>query len=374
MVIRTVSIGILLCLPISRRIKIMRTKIPTLFLALLLSAPAFAQQPRIDSIAVDEDRGELLLLGNFLVSLSSEIIVDSISLSITGISNTEARARIPVQGKGSCGSVSIIQNGKESNRRLLTYFHYQVFHYNFLWHSLGYNEFSQNEDKIHIRLDLESFKKSDSYTIVCSRLSSCHDQARGSNAVIGNDSIVEKYNGPTYDSSGIFRHEITYYPLRKIFSYDINFFGGGGFIDSYVNDTLDINFQPTSGIQSTSFDGLGCGQGEGVCLRWSPIAPTDFPPSSATVYEQPSTPNILPAHLSSDPVVTNAEVIITLQNSMSVRMEIMDILGHIVLSEERMLSAGENRLPLNSSHFTPGIYICRLQAGGEVVSVRFVKE
>jgi hypothetical protein len=82
----------------------------------------------------------------------------------------------------------------------------------------------------------------------------------------------------------------------------------------------------------------------------------------------------LQAHLSSDPITANAEVIVKLQNAINVRMEIMDILGHVVFSEERMLSADENRMPINSTSLPSGIYIYRLQTGGEVVSVRFVKE
>ena len=121
------------------------------------------------------------------------------------------------------------------------------------------------------------------------------------------------------------------------------------------------------------FGGQSCNGGEGDCVKNGSLAPTDFPPSSASVREA-STLNFLQAHLSSDPVAGNAEVIVTLQNAMNVKMEIMDILGHVVFSEERMLSAGENRLPVNLPKLPSGVYICRLQAGGEVVSVRFVKE
>ena len=59
---------------------------------------------------------------------------------------------------------------------------------------------------------------------------------------------------------------------------------------------------------------------------------------------------------------------------MNVRMEIIDILGHIISLDEKMLQAGMNKLMINSSTLQSGIYICRLQAGGEVVSVRVVKE
>ncbi len=54
-------------------------------------------------------------------------------------------------------------------------------------------------------------------------------------------------------------------------------------------------------------------------------------------------------------------------------MEIMDILGYMRSSEEKILSAGENRLPVNASSLMAGVYICRIVAGDEVTSLRFVK-
>ncbi|MFI5264355.1 MAG: T9SS type A sorting domain-containing protein, partial [Candidatus Kapaibacterium sp.] len=78
--------------------------------------------------------------------------------------------------------------------------------------------------------------------------------------------------------------------------------------------------------------------------------------------------------LSSDPITSNADMIVTIQNPKNVQIQNLDILGHIISSEEKMLQAGENKLPINASALPSGLYICRLQAGGEVVSVRFVKE
>ncbi|MEP7235575.1 MAG: T9SS type A sorting domain-containing protein, partial [Ignavibacteriota bacterium] len=118
-----------------------------------------------------------------------------------------------------------------------------------------------------------------------------------------------------------------------------------------------------------------CGMGPNTtCFRWGPLAPTNFPPMISTVGRSSSTINILQARLSSDPVRENAEAIITLHQNMRMQMQIIDILGNVRQSNERMLSAGENRLPVNASALAAGVYIFRLQAGGEVVSLRFVKE
>ena len=86
----------------------MLTKIPILLLTLLLSVPAFAQQPRIDSIAVDEDKGELVLHGSFQNYSSAIVLVDSVSLAVTLASDTLIMATIPLSGKGSAGEVRAI--------------------------------------------------------------------------------------------------------------------------------------------------------------------------------------------------------------------------------------------------------------------------
>ena len=227
-------------------------------------------------------------------------------------------------------------------------------------------------------LIIESSKNLSNYSLICSRLSTCHDQASGHSAIqqFPPFDTISAYRGPTYDSSGILRQEITYFPSRKTFMYKIHYWGDGGYSDDQVKEDLDIYYQPISGEDSYSLPGADAcsGNGEGRCVSWAAIAPTDFPPIPVTVEEPESNPNTLQVHLSSNPIASNTEAMITLRDRMKVQMQIMDILGHIIFSEERMLSAGINSLPINSSKFASGIYICRLQAGGEVVSLRFVKE
>jgi len=331
----------------------MRTKIPILFLALFLTAPAFAQQPRIDSIAVDEDKGELVLHGSFALSFATIVLVDSVSLPIVNINDTILRATIPDSGKGSCGLVSVNVGANVSNKKLLTYIHLYVFHCYTFSNNARFDQ-SRNSDTIHLRGDFNNFRQTRS--IISSRFSRCNDHS------------VSTY-GLRYDSSGILKTSLTYDPTTKSFEYDISYQGYFSITDAIAKILLDNTFTPILENKGTN-----CGSSGIEGFTWGPIAPTDFPPSSTSVQESPSTPNILQTRLSSDPVIANAEVIVTLREAMNLRMEIMDILGHVVFSDERMLSAGENKMPINSTSLPSGIYICRLQAGGEVVSVRFVKE
>ena len=328
-----------------------------IFLALLLSAPALAQQPRIDSIAVDEDQGELVLHGDFPNSASA---VDTVSLQVTLTSDTLLRATIPVSGSGSAGRVQVIILGNGSNQKLLSYIHFFVRHcYSWVSHQVIIQ--STNFDTIHVRFDFDNLILP---TIIrSSKSSKCRDFS---------STYQKELN---FDSSGILNTTVLFDPSSKVLTYDIIF------QHMVVQQILKPKFNWITHFTPIALNmyinnpcsGYGSGNGhEG--FAWGPISPTDFPPSSSGINEVTYNSNILQAHLSSNPIASNAEAMITLNGPMKIQMQIMDILGHIISSEEKMLSAGINSLPINSSKFDSGIYICRLQAGGEVVSLRFVKE
>ena len=113
----------------------------------------------------------------------------------------------------------------------------------------------------------------------------------------------------------------------------------------------------------------------GYCnFNWSAIAPTDFPPSNTSVYPSATQSNILEAHFSSSSETSNPEVIINLSKTILMRVEIIDIQGHIIFFDEKMMSAGINILSLYFHSLAHGIYICRIQAGMEVISLRFIKD
>ncbi len=328
----------------------MLTKLSLVVLLLCLSAPCFAQTPRIDSITVDEDKGELVLHGLFTNSSQAVVTVDSVSLPITLAYDTLIRATIPVSGKGSAGWVKLTISGKESNQKLITYFHFWVYHqYNSPHNQSGWS----NADTIHLRGDFITTHSGHLY-LVCSKIS------RFFHRVYCNGVKVE-------DSSGIFNVAIDCQIV--LFNYDLK--------DRYCNfpdASPDVQFDDNYQIFLRSVSSANCYPPEPGCDGYGPLAPTDFPPPRAGVHQTPLTPNILQTRLSSDPVAAKAEAIITLRENMKVRMEIMDILGNVRSSEDKMLFEGDNRLSLNASSLAAGVYICRMQAGGDVVSLRFVKE
>jgi hypothetical protein len=323
------------------------------FILSLLSGISIAQSPRIDSIAVDEDKGELVLHGDFQNSASAVVLVDSVSLPVTLASDTMARAKIPLSQKGSCGWVSITINGVRSNKILLSYIHIDIYKDYRRTYGGGGAEYWSRDYHVSIRANFSNPYMTAERLMPVSRLSNLDSFAGGS------DGIGYKYTGPNYNYVIDVTDTILYNPKDRVFMYQ------------GANVSLDQNYEVISGMDPNT--AISCQAGQGYCFQWYAHTPTDFPPSNSSVHENISNPNMLHAHLSSDPVAANAEVLVTLRDAMNVRMDILDIFGHVVFLEDRMLSVGENKLPINSSALPPGIYICRLQANGEVASLRFVK-
>jgi hypothetical protein len=323
----------------------MQTKFPVLLLILLFSIPCFAQQPRIDSIAVDEDNSKLVLYGNFPDPWFSIVLTDSAQLIVREASDTLIRTLIPDSGRGSAGWVSITNNGIESNKKLLTYVHFVVAHC-IAYEQSGIIDDRRFFDTIHVRGNFSDVQEPTIF--ISSKLSRIYAYAP--------------------DFIEALRALVIFNPHDRDFSYfaDPNL----GTSDSIAVISLDKTFTPISGFVGS--DSCGTVGVEG--FYWGPIAPTEFPPSVASVRGAPSNPNIFKAILTSDPVTANTDLTLALWNTVNVQIKIMDILGHLISSDEKMLPAGINKLPLNTSSLPSGIYICRLHAGGEVVSVRFVKE
>jgi hypothetical protein len=332
----------------------MKTASIILIVFAALSTPSFAQIPHIDSIAVDEDKGELVLYGDFPNSSSAMVLVDSVALPVVLASDTLIRATIQVSGKGSCGSVNIKINGQESNSQILTYIHFEICNTFEVTHSDASNGWTREKWDIHLR----SGQLNSNNNLRMSKIS------RDNKSAGGQDGTRSKYTGPVYDTTWVLQDGIIYDSKSRVISY------------GRANVRLDDNYGVIAEMLNL-FPNI-CSQGNcslgtnGYCYQWYSIAPTDFPPSISTVRE--SYPIILQTHLSSDPISANAEVIISLHDAMKVRMEILDILGHLKYSDEKMLSAGENKMPINASMLLEGVYICKLQAGSEVMSLRFVKE
>jgi hypothetical protein len=230
---------------------------------------------RIDSISIDEEKGELMLTGRFDSSSAAQVIVDSVSLIKTFFSDSLIRANIPVSGKGSAGWVQVKIKDTLSNKKLLTYFHFEVYH-NFWSHfgDAGYGE-SFNEDTIHVRADILSMAGKGNTQLSFSKLSHCHDIADGHNGLHG--SI---YGGPTYDTSGILHGTISYSASAKTFTYLISYYYmiDNAIVVDEADITLDVNYLV---INKDVNPGQNCFDKDGNphCFHWDSIMPTDFPPN-----------------------------------------------------------------------------------------------
>ncbi len=125
---------------------------------LIIGLPCISlcQPAIIDSVSVDESKGEVIVYGD-LGGAEGFIFVDSLSLPITFWSDSVCRATIPVSGKGSAGLVEIGARGYRSDGKMLSSI--KPFTYSDEYQLQPYfsTQFSNVWDRRwHFRVDLES--------------------------------------------------------------------------------------------------------------------------------------------------------------------------------------------------------------------------
>ena len=78
--------------------------------------------------------------------------------------------------------------------------------------------------------------------------------------------------------------------------------------------------------------------------------------------------------VSPNPVnASNGSVLLSLKKNADVRIEVLDILGHLVSqSSKMMMTKGESNHPLNLQGLSNGIYLVRVQVDGEQLTQRVI--
>jgi hypothetical protein len=84
--------------------------------------------------------------------------------------------------------------------------------------------------------------------------------------------------------------------------------------------------------------------------------------------------NPLRVKLVANPSKSDATLIVTSDDRVAARIQIADLLGKTVLNELRVLEPGSQTISLHTSSLSPGHYVCRIESGGFVQSVKIVKE
>ena len=78
--------------------------------------------------------------------------------------------------------------------------------------------------------------------------------------------------------------------------------------------------------------------------------------------------------ISPNPVVNNAEIFFESKTNGIGNYSMLNIMGNTILTGKIILQTGMNRVSQNVSGLATGTYLFLLNAGGEKVSVKFVKE
>lgn len=92
-----------------------------------------------------------------------------------------------------------------------------------------------------------------------------------------------------------------------------------------------------------------------------PVAAEEGPEAAAALAVAPN------------PVRSEATARFTLAAPSEVRVDVVDVLGRRALRQSVVLGAGEHALPLNTRDLAPGLYVLRVEAGGEVTARTFVR-
>ena len=319
------------------------------FLGVVVSA----QQPRIDSISVDEEHDELVFHGLFLNSSNAIIKVDNVRLPLTFYSDSLLRAIIPLSGKGSSGCVNVTIANQTSNSKLLSYLHFRVYH-GYTYNSVFRGEYSTNDDTLHIRANfIDAGLLQTDLHINSSKLSRCRDKSFGS---------------LNFDSSGILNAEVVYLPKTNSLKYDIIYGEYFGIQTSTTDIQLDSNFLPIDKINSND-----CGRSGGTCFWWASLAPTDFPPTKFSPCSQSSNSDTTNVYLTSNPIDQNTLLVINYPSATSAFVEFIDVYGKIVSSNTYPLVAGQNQILLPYFSLAPGAYFCRVSINSQFTFLKFIK-
>jgi hypothetical protein len=71
-----------------------------------------------------------------------------------------------------------------------------------------------------------------------------------------------------------------------------------------------------------------------------------------------------------NPVNTNATIEVNLSENSNVRLDIVNVLGEVALSESHRMNSGNNSININVSQLTSGIYFAHLTVNGETKTTK----
>jgi hypothetical protein len=349
----------------------MSLKFINVIIFLLASAPCFSQTARIDSVFIDEGKGEIVLLGSFPNIASRIVLVDSIELPVIFSSTSSITAKILDTGRGSCGPVSVSINGIKSNEKTITYFHFRVqqswrHHY-----SDGTDEGEFVESNIHIRLILDGQNTIDE-NLIPTKLSFYHITASGHNGIHGGI-----YSGANYDSTVALERIIVYSPKNRSFYF--SYWIPDHYTKSQISESISIELDPHFQIKHYHLQGYPGNSSDcndfmlqAECIDVNYIKSTDFPPNTSGVNNDKLISKNIKTELISNPVKKVLKCNIYLNDAREVKIKIVDILGNTIQGDELELQAGINRLNFDLANLSPGIYILRCQSEDEVESIKFI--
>ena len=273
-----------------------------IILLLLLASTAFAQPPRIDSMVVDEIKGDLQVFGAF-GNTTGKITINAIPLPIVHWTDSIIIASIQDTGAATAGAVVVQDSvGLQSNTRTLSMFTNYWYDNHWEQHSRPYER--NNSFKLVSRLDIHSILKNKSFgkrSFIPFKLTSLYkycENACGTPSI----NIGSGYIEHTIISGRVFLADtsisymvglacnVIFDPMRRTFDYTVsqikgfkmdvqvnstNFFDTS--IDVSVDDfsgtfSMDFMYRPDSSTYTNNTQFVRIGSGYGGSFSYPPPA------------------------------------------------------------------------------------------------------
>jgi hypothetical protein len=346
-----------------------------LFSLILFVNTSYAQAPRIDSMLVDEMKGELHIFGSF-GSVQGKVTVDSVDMHVLSWADTLITTSIPDTGRGSAGGVMVEEKGIFSEMRMISLFKATDYTFYSERHSRPYEHSSKFY--LQFRMDLQSILFNKSYNpqaIVPKKETSFYKHCI--NACPVNYNGVVQWSGMSYNTG--FQCTITFSPTGRTIDYTVksikgllvgisgqNEFGPADTtLPIYVDDfngefTLDSQFNFI--IYSLDTTLYPYGTPHNVVYHGGSIT---FPPPSnlLLVRTVPSTSEISFSCFP-NPSSKQLTILYSIPEDGNARIILYDLTGRII-RESTVNTIGENRLNWDVSQIPSGSYVVGLATGKE---------
>jgi hypothetical protein len=326
---------------------------------------SYAQTPIIDSVSINESKGELFIYGSSLNDSTAIVTADTTILPILSYSQKRIITSIPPEGPGSAGPINVTINGAVSNTKTITYWHYRYDACNYYIVECPNGDGAQqitSSAQVYIRFDEESLQPNAKRGFSPVLLSTYWVYDRGGHGY-NSRGYCFYYSGCNCSRGDTVRGVISYSKSERIFHFEGN--NGISVPDVHLNKNYYVEGYDEK-------EGEDCYYKPGKFAHITPQS-TWFAPPSLTVSNSLFQEKNISVELSENPVVSRSSARINVPYEGMYQTEIYDILGNLYSHNTVICHEGLNMIELNVASLPKGLYTYRVANYKFRQTVKFIK-